>query len=338
MSTALTYTHLHFELAAQTPVRLGGYQGGERLRNALASVLLQATCPENPRRKQPTPEHAAVCPACWLLAAEVEPGEVRRAYSLVPPLILSPKGDKVGSSPPDMLAPGDVISFTLTLFGSGLRFLPYFVLAVPQMAWLGVGPGRGSFTLRSIQAIKPLSGTVQSVLAEGENVVHAPDLQTTWQDAHAYATQILKRADNRLRLRFLTPTRLTADRALVKVPDFGVFFRRLLERLDELGYQYAQQPSRSRDEIQSLYALADGVHLVDTDVRWIDIFGWSNRKEGRTPMGGFVGSALYRSNNWETLLPWLVFAQGVQVGKLTVKGNGVYEIVGDRDDAYWTRG
>jgi hypothetical protein len=43
-------------------------------------------------------------------------------------------------------------------------------------------------------------------------------------------------------------------------------------------------------------------------------------------MGGLVGLAIYRSKHWDTLLPWLLLGQGVQVGKLTSKGNGVFQV------------
>lgn len=46
-------------------------------------------------------------------------------------------------------------------------------------------------------------------------------------------------------------------------------------------------------------------------------------------MGGFVGTATYHAplEVWQPLLPWLIWGQGTQVGKDTVKGNGWYEIV-----------
>src|SRR3990170_3325292 len=108
MSTPLTFTHLHFEVAARTSLRLGQHQAGERLRDALAQVMLRAVCPETRRAPKPSPEHAVTCPACWLLAAETDPGTVGRAYSLVGPL-----------PPLDVLAPGASFTFTLTLFGEG---------------------------------------------------------------------------------------------------------------------------------------------------------------------------------------------------------------------------
>jgi hypothetical protein len=52
-------------------------------------------------------------------------------------------------------------------------------------------------------------------------------------------------------------------------------------------------------------------------------------------MGGFVGEALYRSKHWDALLPFLLLGQGVQVGKLTSKGNGVFQVEIDGRRGYW---
>jgi hypothetical protein len=61
----LRLTHLRFDCRATSPIQLGGHTAGNALRNALANVMLRATCPEAPRRGEPSPEHAAVCPA-WM--------------------------------------------------------------------------------------------------------------------------------------------------------------------------------------------------------------------------------------------------------------------------------
>jgi hypothetical protein len=327
MSTPLTLTHLRFHLIARSPINLGGHQAGERLRDALASVMLRAICPETRRGQKPSPEHAAVCPACWLLAADVNPGEVRRVYSLVPP-----------HPAVELVEPGERFSFVLTLFGQGFQYLPYFVLAVPEMGRVGVGPGRGRFDLESIQALNPLAGEVQAVLEAGENVVRVPDGRIDWETALTAARALypaLEENGGNLSLQFLTPTRLIESRALVKTPDFGVFFQRLLQRIDQLAQQHAGDQRRSPEQIESLHALADRVRMVDAQMAWVDIWGPSGRTGNRTPLGGFVGSATYRARDWEPLLPWLLLGQGVQVGKVTVKGNGVFQIILPGIPGYW---
>ena len=317
MTTTLNITQLRFDCTATTPVKLNEHKAGHYLRGALGNRMLKSTCPENPRGEKPTPEHAAVCPACWLLAAEIDPGEVRRAYALTPPLPAL-----------DLVQPGDSFSFTLTLYGRGLQYLPYFVLAMPAVGRTGLGPGRGKFELDSIWALNPLTGKEKPVLLPGENIVHMPEATLTWDQVqptlHQWSTAL--EADPRLEIQFLTPTRLIYDDALVKTPDFGVFFRRLLERIDHLEQQHANGDSRPQEEIQALYQQADQVRLVEADVTWIDFFGSSRRSHRRTPLSGFIGSATYRSNNWTPLLPWLILGQGTQVGKHTVRGNGCYKI------------
>ena len=129
--------------------------------------------------------------------------------------------------------------------------------------------------------------------------------------------------------------RLVERGELARLPDFGVFFRRLLERIDDLARQLAGQERRPAEDVQRLYALADRVRLVDADVEWVDLKSWSGRTRKHTPMGGFVGQARYRAADWTELLPWLIFGQGVQAGKLAVKGNGVFELVLPGRPGYW---
>lgn len=340
MTTSLVFTHLRFDVVARTPIRLGEYQAGERLRDALAQVMLRAVCPEMPRASQPSPEHAAVCPVCWLLAfagkqaaqgAEVGDvaGEVRRAYSLIPPL-----------PPLDIIEAGQPFAFGLTLFGSGHVYLPYFVLAAAEAGRVGVGPGRGTFALQAIWAVNPWAdgrAADEAVLLPGENLARLPQPQPAWE----FACQAAERwhqagSSTTLQVEYLTPTRLVEAEALVKAPDFGVFFRRLLERIDDLRQQYAGEARRPAEHVAQLYALADQVRLVEANTRWVDLWGPSGRTGRRTPMGGFVGTAAYRSAHWDVLLPWLLLGQGVQAGKLAAKGNGVFQVLLPGQAAYWT--
>jgi len=326
MTTALTLTHLRFDCVARTPVKLGLHQAGERLRNALAWVILQAVCPETARAVSPTHEHAAACPACWLLAANLDPGVVRRAYSMAPPL-----------PPQDVIPPGGRFSFTLTLFGQGYQYLPYFVLAVPEMGRAGVGPGRGQFTLESIWAPDPWTGKAETVLRPGEQVVRPPLRRLGWEEACRAAESWLPALgpNTSLRVRFLTPTRLIEGDARLKSPDFAVFFQRLLLRIDQVAQQFAGEAKRPQEDVRRLHGLADRVRLMDASVEWVDLFSYSGRSGRSTPMGGFTGWAIYRSPDWAPLLPWLLLGQGVQAGRLTVKGNGVYTLQVPGVPDYW---
>lgn len=66
-------------------LNLGNHYAANNLRNRLAKVMRHTICPKAGRRDTPIPEHAADCPACWLLSAQLDPSTVFRVYAIVPP-------------------------------------------------------------------------------------------------------------------------------------------------------------------------------------------------------------------------------------------------------------
>ncbi len=91
---------------------------------------------------------------------------------------------------------------------------------------------------------------------------------------------------------------------------------------------------RPLDQVQFLHALATRVQLVESQTRWVEVWSGSTRRGTPSPMSGFVGRAVYAASRevWRPLLPWLVWGQLAQVGKDTVKGNGVVEVRGMKDE------
>ena len=340
---SLTALQLRFTCEAVTPLRLNSYSAGSNLRGALGNVMRRAYCPEADHfsarnlhaagsTRQIDPQHAATCPVCWLLAANEHPGEERRGYALVPPApVTTGDGPRMG-----VYQPGQRFEFGLTLFGDAQRFLPYFILAVPEMGRNGVGSpindgrrsanSRGQFALRSVTATDPLEGADQIVLAEGESVVRVPDRLITPERVQQAADRIVP--PDRLGVNFITPMRLIDEERLVKAPDFGVLFKRLLERLDELNQQFGGGERRTPQEVQGLQTLANQVRLIEAQTQWIELQSGSSRSGRTTWLSGFVGSAVYAAtfNAWRALLPWLLWGQVAQAGKDVVKGNGVFEV------------
>jgi CRISPR-associated endoribonuclease Cas6 len=327
---SLTTTHLRFICEATTPLRLEAdtFRAGSNLRGALGQVMTRAYCAEPHPFAPPLlgegmgeRSHVAGCPVHWLLAANEKPGQERRGYALVPPL----HGARADGKP------GDSFEFGLTLFGSTLQFLPYFILAIPEMGRLGIGPGRGKFRLQRVWALNPLTGESEALLSEGSNLVHTPTLLLDQAQVEAAAARLLR--ELQVEIHFLTPMRLIDEGKIAKTPDFEVFFARLLKRLDELNEQHGNGSARPREEVEALHDLAARVQLVEVQTRWVEVWSGSTRRGQPSPLSGFVGRAVYAASGevWRTLLPWLVWGQLVQVGKDTVKGNGVIELgaVGD---------
>jgi len=331
--TNLQLTHLRFDCTATTSIQLGGHYAGNNLRNALANVMRRAVCPDANRRNgaPPSDAHAATCPACWLLTSNLDPGTVVRAYTLMPPI---PARWEV--------EPGETFSFGLTLFGDGFRYLPYFVLAITEMGQgEGVGPGRregnGRFHVHTITAVDPMRGDVQQLLAPGDTLVTIPTIHVDHTAVQQISQHHLNNlpANNLLTIHFLTPLRLEEEQQPFKTPDFAVLFQRTLYRVDELSRQFANGDRRDPAEVARLHTLAQKVRLVESNTCWHELWTNSSRKGRKTPLGGLTGTAVYRAEDWEPLLPWLLWGQATQTGKSTTKGNGVYQLVGGNWPLYW---
>lgn len=311
----LTYLRLRFTCRAETPLVLGGLRAGSNLRGALLAVMRRATCAGNAS----DPAHAAACPVCWLASADDHPGQERRGYTITPPRSVA-----------ETIQPRGEFDFRISLFGDAARYLPYFVLAVPEAGRNGMGPGRGRFALKAIHAERLLEDD-WPVLKEGDNIVRPLANPVTHADilraAEAFAAR-LEGKQPRLKLDFHTPLRLILDGHLLKAPDFGVLFVRLLERLDELAVQHAGGSPRPAEDRQSWWELAGRVSLVESQARWVEVPSGSSRTGQRTWISGLVGPAWYSApaEVWWALLPWLLWGEATQVGKDTAKGNGSYGV------------
>ena len=74
--------------------------------------------------------------------------------------------------------------------------------------------------------------------------------------------------------------------------------------------------------------LARQVQLVENHTEWMELSSSSSRSERETWISGLIGRAVYQApvEVWHVFSEWLAWAEIVQVGKDTVKGNGVVRV------------
>jgi len=371
----LTMLNLRFTARVESTIQLGDFKGSA-LRGAWQSHLRTLYCnypPLSPLTQggqkggEADPLHQQLCPVCYLLSRETNSGVDRRPYSFRPPL-----------SDQTRYEVGESLVFEVSLFGEAQQHLAYLVVAVGEMGLqqglgqtIHAGHKRGRFRLVQLEAVDPFRGAVELLLDvdshEGD-AVRWPTLQITEAGVLAAAERLscchsnssgdLKSPDEwgqesnssgdfkspdelgqELTLRFLTPMRLIVEGKLVKRPEFGPFFRRLLERWSALRQQFAEQPPLDNETWDRLMALAESVVLVRDECRWQEVRGHSTRLDRAQELGGLMGTATYRLSQtsqvsktyevspWRELWPYLLWGQVMQVGKNTVKGAGVYQLV-----------
>lgn len=324
----LTIHHIRFTAEATTPIEMDAFKGSA-IRGAWQSYLSRAYCGAPPAIKA-TPEHQAACPVCYLTNRDTG-SESRRPFALRPPQERQTRYE-----------PGERFQFTFSLFGQNALFLlPYVALALHEVgeSW-GLGryqrqlDGRGRYRLVRMDAYDPHSGQEQVIMPEGTHMVNFPTLSITAESIAQRAqrlTERIRRQDNLLRLRILTPLRLIHQNGLMRRFAFPPFLQRLTERLFALGQHYGQQPQQyDRDALRATIARllpqARKVQIRQNDLVWWDVKGYSSRLKKYHYLGGLVGEIALYAEDWRPMLPLLLWGESVQLGKNVVKGGGWYEI------------
>ncbi len=345
-----TAHRLRFVTEVQTPVELNEHQGSA-LRGALFHALRNRFCNNREAEECAACPLVAACPVAFLVSTlrpESERGrDVPRPFTIQPPL---PRRDNAHDPPEDAgtgsghpveregrlafrYEPGESLEFGLTLYARALQLFPYVVLAVSEFERGGLGRRtrqegghyrRGTLAIREIWAENPLTGERRPVLRSGDRMVHVPDVPIT----HAQVTAVpVPPPGATVTLRFRTPVRLIEEGALVK-PDrfrFRPFFQRLMERLEALSGHFSDTPLAFEDP-RGLIAAAERVAVVENRLRWEEVWSYSARWRGRSPLSGLLGSVSLRAEDWAPFWPWLLWGQFTHVGKDAVKGNGWYRV------------
>jgi hypothetical protein len=312
--------HLRVTLCAETRVVLGEHRGAA-LRGALINALRRHYCtaPLLPVRDPARQAHIGECPVCRLVADE-DPTRAR-GLNLPRPYVIDPPLDGHTT----YLA-GDLLTFRLGVFGDAVDLYPFLLTALLQMGHEGLGRPihegrRGTLSVRRLEAVNPLTREQVILTGEGEEPIRAERaLPVTHELVEREATRW---PTDRITVRFLTPTRITADGRLVHSAQFQPFFQRLLERIIDLWRAYAD----SDPPLDAPTLIEQGTHirLVSDETRWVEVESASGRTGKRIPIGGYMGSATY-SGDLRPMIPWLLWGMCLHVGKNAVKGDGWFEM------------
>ncbi|MDT8379304.1 MAG: CRISPR system precrRNA processing endoribonuclease RAMP protein Cas6 [Desulfotignum sp.] len=240
----------------------------------------------------------------------------------------APEGERVSDAPHPLVieppltprqtfARGDSLQCNLLLFGEINQHLPYFVYAFEQMGKLGIG--------KQINGRRP--GFSLAAVTLGETCVYRKGADTiTVPDSLPEITLYLNRQTppvNKLRLRLITPLRITGrEKGPADLP-FDVLIRSLIRRCTALLNTWGQgEPNLNYTE---LARKAADVTITDNHLSWFDWKRYSARQDRKMFMGGLTGEITY-TGDLTPFMPLLAMGQTVHAGKNTAFGLGKYTI------------
>ena len=235
--------------------------------------------------------------------------------------------------------PGERLEFRLTLIGKAVDYLPYFIYSFEELGKMGLGAGRGKFSLEEVRAAKTdpreeiceegsekrEQGEVKRRKVEGERIYSIKDkiLRRTESPTppFAFPTSPLS---SPLSLLFLTPTRLKFQGELTSDLNFHVLFRNLLRRISLLSYFHCGEELKV--DFRGLIQEAEKVQTKESRLHWQDWERYSTRQEEKMKLGGFLGRITY-SGSFEPFSPYILLGEWIHVGKGSSFGLGKYEIL-----------
>ena len=296
-------------LTALSTITMPPY-AGSTLRGGFGHAFRKMVCTQGPIDCKDCTLNAA-CPYPYIFETTPFEGAVQlRTYGDVPrPFVIDPL-DTRGE-----YRKGESFSFQLTLIGRAIDYLPYFLVSFRELGEMGIGKGRGRFRLARVR-----TEDGESIYDSETQMVRNLDNALSFDDIRSAAASS---PTNELRLRLLTPARITHEGTLTDQLPFHVFWRRLTGRISALAYFHCGESLEL--DFQGLIEKATRVETTDSTLRWKDWTRYSSRQDRKMQLGGLIGKARYVGDVAE-FAPYVALGTYLHVGKNATFGLGKYRL------------
>lgn len=311
----LKFLSLAFVLEAETKVILPAYKGSA-FRGGFGSIFKKIVCVL--KREE--------CPGCLLkdqcayfYIFETSPPQFTKLmnmekYEAIPrPFVIEPPVEIGG-----FYEQGQTIKFNLIIIGRAIDYLPYFIIVFDELGRIGLGKGRGKYSLKEVWRQDQL---IYSVKTKKLKIVDPEMLETSEKfnfNGEPFPEIFLD-------IEFITPTRIKYQRNLVVNLEFHILIRNILRRLCLLSY-FHEEMIEPRWNHKLIIEKAKEVKIEEKSLRWLDWERYSGRQKTWMKLGGLVGNVVYKGKI-EPFLPLLKAGEILHVGKGTAFGLGKYKIL-----------
>lgn len=235
-------------------------------------------------------------------------------YEKVPhPFIIEPPSETKQS-----YHKGEELTFVLVLIGKAIDYLPYFILTFEELGKIGLGRGRGKYTL-----LKVITDNAVVYSSEDKTIHRAKPCAIEISETFD-VSDFQGLSDLVVEIEFMTPMRIMYKRSLASSLEFHILFRNLMRRLNLLHYFHCQQKAPAWDHNLLLDA-SSRVQIKKNDTHWYDWERYSSRQNTKMKMGGIVGNISYQGIMMP-FIPILRAGEILHAGKGTSFGLGKYRI------------
>ena len=246
------------------------------------------------------------------------------------PMVLAPEpGWTLPSGHPRLIAQGAEIPFRVTLIGRAIDDLPLLVVALRQMALVGIGwrPHPAADAPRYARA--ELAGIVSE--DRGGTVYDAAtELLSTPPPAVLEALNNYD-ADVGIEIRLVTPLRLKREGKFQGRPSPADFALTVARRANALAALYGDG-GRPIDE-REVASAAREIQSAAPETRLVHVRRYSARQGRAMEWPGVIGRLRWRGPAVKELWPLLRFGEMVQIGKGATLGFGRYVVASDDDES-----
>lgn len=290
---------------------------GSTLRGAFGNALKLITCAERNRRSCHSCSLEDACAYAYLFETTPPEGAERlKSYDDVPRpfVIVSALEGKTH------FHSGEEFDVEVRLFGKGIDFLPYVVLAFINLAETGLGVSRKPCVLKGVTAYHPVRRTEAQVFTDETHSIRPVNEVLYGSDVLSYLTP----QAGIMRINYLTPLRLKADGDLVSSVQFQHLIRSLLRRISSI--MAFHQGIKLELDYSGLGERSRQIKRTKDFSSWYELVRYSQRQDTRMKMGGIVGKVEY-SGDLTEFLPLLEIGRWVLAGKNSVFGLGQFDYV-----------
>lgn len=201
------------------------------------------------------------------------------------------------------------LQFNFILFGKSIKFFPYFLFSFLELGKIGLGKFRQKFWIDEVYQIYPSFKNIfkygNETIAKVEEKYFEPEF----------------REGRKIKIKFITPTKIKNEGKLVEVPDFYVLLKAILRRISQILYFWCDY--KEKYDFSEILKEAEKVKIEKCKLKWVDYKRYSTRQNVEMKIGGIVGEVEYKGEV-EKFYPIIKAGSYIHIGKNTSFGLGKY--------------